>query len=77
MGVLTNVGCSGGGNLRFWTGATPPNAANLNIPGAFAALNLSTGFTAGLDGNGKVKLGLAGGQSTRCGFVVDVVGYLN
>jgi hypothetical protein len=77
MGVLTNVGCSGGGNFRFWTGATPPNAANLNIPGAFAALNLSTGFTTGLDANGKIKLGLASGATVKCGFVVDVVGFLN
>jgi hypothetical protein len=77
LGVLTNVGCNAGGNFRFWTGATPPNAANLNIPGAFPTLNLSTGFAAGLDDTGKVKMGLGSGQSARCGFVVDVVGFLN
>jgi hypothetical protein len=77
MGVLTNIGCNGGGNFRFWTGTTPPNAANLNIPGAFASLNLSTGFTAGLDGSGKVKLGLASGQTVKCGFAVDVVAFLS
>jgi NHL repeat len=77
LGVLTNVGCTGGGNFRFWTGATVPNAANLNIPGAFSALNLSTGFTTGLDSSGKVKLGLASGQTVTCGYVTDVVGFLN
>jgi hypothetical protein len=76
FGVLVNVGCSGGGNFRFFT-ASVPNAANLNVPGAFPALNLSTGFTAGLDANGKVKLGLGSGAIVTCGYVTDVVGYLS
>jgi predicted outer membrane repeat protein len=76
VGVLTNVGCSGGGNFRFWTGTTVPNAANLNVPGALPSLNLSTGFTAPLDGNGQVYLGLGSGASVKCGYVLDIVGYL-
>jgi uncharacterized protein YkwD len=75
FGVLTNVGCNGGGNFRFWTGTTIPDAANLNVPGAMSALNLSTGFTAPLDANGKVKLGLGSGSAVNCGYVVDVIGY--
>jgi Calx-beta domain/NHL repeat len=77
VGVLVNVGCSGGGNFRFWTGSTVPNAANLNVPGAFSALNLSTGFTAGLSASGKVKLGLGSGGEVTCGYVTDVTAYLS
>jgi hypothetical protein len=77
FGVLVNVGCSGGGNFRFWTGSTVPNAANLNIPGAFSALNLSTGFTAGLDATGKVKLGLGSGSNVACGYVTDLVAFFS
>jgi Bacterial Ig-like domain (group 3)/NHL repeat len=76
FGVLVNVGCGGGGNFRFWTGALVPNASNLNVPGARPSLNLSTGFTAGLDAFGKVKLGLGSGQPITCGYITDVVGYL-
>jgi mannan endo-1,4-beta-mannosidase len=77
IGVLTNVGCNGGGNFRFWTGATAPNAANLNVPGANSALNLSTGFLAPLDALGKVNLGLGSGGATTCGYVLDVGAYLS
>jgi hypothetical protein len=77
FGVLVNVGCSGGGNFRFWTGNNVPNASNLNIPGALFTLNLSTGFTTGLEVSGKVKLGLGSGKAITCGYVTDVVGYLN
>lgn len=77
LGVLVNVGCSGGGNFRFWTGTSVPNAANLNVPGAFPSLNLSTGFTASLDATGKLKLGLGSGTNVTCGYVTDVVGYLS
>jgi hypothetical protein len=76
FGVLTNVGCTGGGNLRFWAGNIIPNASNLNIPGANFSLNLSTGFTAPLDATGRVQLGLGSGANISCGFVLDVVGYL-
>jgi hypothetical protein len=75
-GILTNVGCSGGGNLRFWTGANVPNSVNLNIPGANSALNLSTNFIVPLDSTGKVNLGLASGATISCGFVVDITGYI-
>jgi hypothetical protein len=76
-GVLTNVGCTGGANFRFWTGNFPPNASNLNVPGANPALNLSTGFSAPLDNEGKVYLGLGSGASTTCGYVVDITGYFS
>jgi hypothetical protein len=77
IGVLTNVGCNAGGNFRFWTGASVPDASNLNVPGAFPALNLSTNFVAPLDATGKVYLGLGSGATNMCGFVVDIVGYLS
>lgn len=76
FGVLTNVGCTGGANLRFWAGNTVPFASNLNIPGALSKLNLSTGFIAPLDGTGKVNLGLGAGVTTTCGYAVDVSGYI-
>jgi hypothetical protein len=76
VGVLTNIGCTGGGNFRFWAGGAAPNAANLNIPGANPALNLSTGFVASLSGTGKLYLGLGTGGSTSCGYAVDISGYL-
>jgi hypothetical protein len=77
IGVLTNVGCSGGGNFRFWATGNAPNAANLNVPGANSALNLSTGFVAPLDANGKVNMGLASGATVSCGYVLDVTGFLS
>jgi thermitase len=77
VGTLTNIGCSGGSNFRFWTGSTVPNAANLNVPGAFSTLNLSTNFVAPLDSTGKVYLGLGSGATTSCGYAVDVTGYIN
>jgi hypothetical protein len=76
VGVLTNVGCDGGANFRFWTGNTVPSASNLNIPGANPALNLSTNFYAPLDSEGKVYLGLGSGANVNCGFIVDVTGYI-
>jgi hypothetical protein len=76
MGVLTNVGCDKGGNFRFWTGSTVPNASNLNVPGAFPQLNLSTNFIAPLDANGEVYLGLGSGATTTCGYVLDITGYI-
>jgi hypothetical protein len=76
VGVLTNVACTAGGNLRFWSGDTVPNTANINIPGASPNLNLSTGFVAALK-NGKLKLGYGTGAiGAECGFTVDVVGYI-
>jgi Subtilase family len=76
VGVLTNIGCNGGANFRFWTGSTVPNASNLNVPGANAALNLSTNFIAPVDEQGKVYLGLGSGTPTTCGYAVDVIGYI-
>jgi hypothetical protein len=82
-GILTNIGCTGGGNLRFWTGATAPNFNNLNIPsttlnipGATATANLSTGFIATLDAQGKVNLGLGSAPGVTCGYAVDITGYI-
>jgi hypothetical protein len=77
FGVLTNIGCNSGGNLRFWAESVVPNAASLNIPGAFPALNLSTGFSSGLNAGGKVKLGLGSGVPATCGYVTDVIAYLS
>lgn len=77
VGVLTNISCTGGGNFRFWTGTTVPNAVNLNVPGAQSSLNLSTNFTTQLDATGNVNLGLAGTPTTQCGYAVDVIGFLN
>jgi hypothetical protein len=77
LGVLTNVGCTGGGNLRLWAGGTAPDATNLNIPGAFPSLNLSTNFIAPLSSTGKIYLGIASGVSIECGYVVDIVGYIS
>jgi hypothetical protein len=75
VGVLTNVGATGGGNLRFWTGGTAPNAVNLNIPSALPTLNLSASFTIPLDGTGKTYLGFGTATGTQTGYVVDVSGY--
>jgi hypothetical protein len=74
IGVLTNLGCTAGGNLRFWTGNTTPDAANLNVPGANPALNVSASFITPLDATGKVNLGLQ--SAGTCGYVVDVNGYV-
>jgi hypothetical protein len=80
IGVLTAVNCTGGGNLRFWTGATVPNAANLNIPGAVPGTpkpNFSTSFITPLDANGSVNLGLGSAVGVKCGYVVDIVGWID
>jgi hypothetical protein len=74
IGVLTALNCTGGGNLRFWTGTTVPNAANLNIPGSIKP-NVSTSFVAALDANGKLSLGLGSAVGVRCGYQIDIVGY--
>jgi hypothetical protein len=76
VGVLTNVGATAGGNLRFWTGGTAPNVANLNVPGAMPSLNLTASFAIPLDANGKTYLGFATGTvGATCGYVVDISGY--
>jgi hypothetical protein len=76
VGVLTNVGATAGGNLRFWTGGTAPNAANLNIPSALPSLNLTASFAIPLDANGKTYLGFGSGAvGATCGYVVDISGY--
>jgi hypothetical protein len=75
VGVLTNVGATSGGNLRFWTGATVPTVANLNVPGAMPSLNLTASFSTPLSG-GKVYLGWGTGAiGAQCGYVVDISGY--
>jgi hypothetical protein len=84
LGILTNIACTGGGNLRFWTGGTAPNFNNLNIPGISLSIpgvtntfNLSTNYVAPLDVNGKLYLGLGSAAGVNCGYAVDVVGFLN
>jgi hypothetical protein len=84
IGTLTNVECESGGNLRFWTGNLVPNAANLNVPGsslgipnAQYAVNLSSGFIAPLDANGKLYLGWSAPAGKKCGFHLDVTGYID
>jgi uncharacterized repeat protein (TIGR01451 family) len=76
FGILTNVGCNNGANFRFWSSAAPPFAANLNVPGALPALNLSTGFATSITGAGTVNLGLGSGVPTTCGYVVDVSAFI-
>jgi hypothetical protein len=76
LGTLTNVGCTGGGNFRFWAGTTVPNAANLNVPSANSALNLSASFVAPVAADGKFSLGLGSGEAIKCGYVVDITGYI-
>lgn len=76
VGVLTNIGCSGGANFRFWTGSVVPNVSNLNVPGVHPDLNLSTGFTAPTDSSSKVNLGLGSGTITTCGYAVDISAYI-
>jgi hypothetical protein len=76
VGVLTNVGATAGGNLRFWTGGTAPNVANLNIPSAMPSLNLTASFAIPLDANGKTYIGFGTGAiGATCGYVVDISGY--
>lgn len=76
IGVLTNVGATSGGNLRFWTDGIAPNVANLNIPGAMPSLNLTASFAIPLDTNGKTYLGFGTGTvGATCGYVVDVSAY--
>jgi hypothetical protein len=76
VGVLTNVGATNGGNLRFWTGGNAPAVANLNIPGAMPSLNLTASFAIPLDAAGKTYLGFGtGAVGATCGYVVDVSGY--
>jgi hypothetical protein len=82
VGVLTNVGATGGGNLRFWTGGAAPNSVNLNIPGALPSLNLSASFSIPLDVNGRVYLGFGTGAGTNglCGGyfrLLAVIGTMN
>jgi hypothetical protein len=75
-GVLTNVGATAGGNLRFWTAGTAPDAANLNVPAALPALNLSASFAIPVDATGKVYLGFANSiPGSQCGYVFDITGY--
>jgi hypothetical protein len=76
VGVLTNVGATSGGNLRFWTSGTAPNVANLNIPGAMPSLNLTASFAIPLDLIGKTYLGYGtGAVGATCGYVVDISGF--
>lgn len=76
VGVLTNVGATSGGNLRFWTGTTVPDAVNLNITGGLGTPpNLSVSFSIALDSAGKVNLGYGSVPNSQCGYAVDVTGY--
>jgi hypothetical protein len=73
---LTNVVATVGGNLRFWTGGSAPNAANLNVPSALPSLNLTASFAIPLNTNGKTYLGFGSGMDGAiCGYVVDILGY--
>jgi hypothetical protein len=76
IGIITNVGATAGGNLRFWTSGSAPNASNLNIPGAMPSLNLTASFAIPLDASGKTYLGFGTGTiGAQCGYIVDVSGY--
>jgi hypothetical protein len=76
VGIITNVGATAGGNLRFWTSGSAPNVSNLNVPGAMPALNLTASFAVPLDASGKTYLGFGtGAVGAECGYVVDVSGY--
>jgi hypothetical protein len=75
FGIVTNIGSSAGGNLRFWSGAGAPDVNNLNIPSPLPSLNLNSGFAIALDANGKVTIGYGSASGENSGYAVDVVAY--